>query len=197
MKKIFFTISLIIFSLLPIIPSPFFVHVYSNENKPYNYYVNLHDDYGINATIHFRRYGIQKILEVPVIKINVVGNERILIYRTEFHNGTENGCLQIFNKVEKGKIIPFFVLEELFYISENHYYQRIVGETSSNLMQFDLYEIRQKDRNKILTVEYKKVDKHDFKINSLIELHTGFSESPLFFSDVFESLKKKILSGSY
>lgn len=200
MRRIIFTIFLIIsitFSLLPIIPSPSPVHAHSNENKPYDYYVTLHADYGINARIHFRRYGIQKIFEVPEIKIDVVGKEKILIYRTEFHNGTENGCLQVFNKVEKGKIIPFFVLEELFYISLNHYYQRIVRRASSNRIQFDLYEIRQEDKKKMLTVELKKVDEHDFKIDSLIEFHKGLSESSLFFSDVFESLKKKILSGSY
>jgi len=196
MKKILTAV----FLLLPLISIS---SVYSDQTKKYDYYVNLKDDYGINTMIHFRRYGIQKILEVPVIEIHTVGKEKILTYRTEFHNGSENGCLKIFNKIKNNKLIPIFVLEELFLLErpwEQGYYQRVLTKFSYNEIEFDLYEIitkGEKKENKILHVILEKHE-NDFKKKSITEFRKEFSQSAsLNFSDVYDSLKERILSGEY
>ncbi len=200
MKKILLSIlTLLLISTLSCL-------VYSNNidkaEDNINYYLSLEKNYEINATIHFRKYGIQKILEVPNIEINTVGNEKILTYRTEFHNGTtDNGCLKIFSKVKDNKLIPIFVLEELVLSPwGDRYYQRVVKGFSYDKIEFDLYEKitkGEKRENKILSVILEK-DKNDFKIKSVTEFQKDFSQwaSPGT-SEVYDSLKEKILKGKY
>lgn len=136
-------------------------------------------------------------MEVPGINIHKLQNKSILLsYRTEFHNGTENGCLRVFNRIEDNKLIPFFVLEELFYISKEEYYYRIVKQNLYDLIEYDLYVVKEKKRKKLLTVVLKK-DNNRFEIELLHEFQKGFYEHSLFFSDVYEKLRNKILNNRY
>jgi hypothetical protein len=180
--------------------------VYSNntdkaEDKV-NHYKALEKNYGINATIHFRIYGKQKILEVPNIEIHTVGNDKILTYRTEFHNSTtDNGCLKVFNIVKDKKLTPIFVLEELVLSPwEDRYYQRVIKEFSNNKIEFDLYEKITKGENRengILSVILEK-DKNGFKVKSVTEFQKGFSQwASLGSSEVYDSLQEEILKGEY
>src|SRR3989304_3998765 len=107
MKKVLLCIPLIFLLNVSI---SFLVYGDQTKDKGKNdHYINLERKYKIHAKIHFRRYGMQDILEVPEIRLG--DKEKILTYRTEFHNGTENGCLKVYNRVEDKKLIPFFVLE--------------------------------------------------------------------------------------
>jgi len=176
--------------------------VYSDENKNPKYYLNLKTEYGFDGTIHFYRYGIQKILNVPDVEVHIVDKKKIVTYRTDFHNGTtDNGCLKIFNKVEDDKLTPFFVLEELLLRPwGDGYYQRVVKKFSFNELEFEVYEIITKPREenrKILDVIMKR-DKKDFVIKSVTEFHKGYSSwiSPGS-SEIYDSLKHRILRGDY
>jgi hypothetical protein len=163
-----------------------------------DFYVNLQKDYKINATVHYRRYGVQDVLAVPQIEIYTMKNKnKILSYRTEFHNGTDNGCLRVLSKVEGGRLIAFFVLEELFYEMKNKYFQRILTEFSNERINFGLYEIQKGQKSKILDVELQRDDAGKFNITSLRQYRNGFDKNALFFSDIHEYLTKEILSGTY
>jgi hypothetical protein len=168
------------------------------------FYLDLKEEFGINTTIHFSAYGIQNIFQVPGVNISTIGNENILTYRTEFHNGYENGCVKIFNRIEENKLIPFFVLEEMVILerppNERGYYKRTITKLSFDELEFDLFEIisfPEKKETKLMHVTMEKGD-GGFKLKSIEVFQPNVpNEAAVSFTDVYEGLNERILSGEY
>jgi hypothetical protein len=168
-----------------------------DSSGQYDHSFDLRSQYAIDARIHYRRYDIQQVLDVPDVKVLALppGSE-FLSYRTEFHNGTENGCLLVLNKIEDGLLKPFFVLEEVFYISKGDYYMRVLKKASLDSVEFALNRIIGEKTSEILTAEFR-IKGECFELVSLRESHKGYGASALYFSDVYAIMKKRILQGTY
>ena len=159
-----------------------------------NHSIDLKELHGIDGSVQYKSYGIQDVLTVPDSKIeNLKNNLKFFSYRTEFHNGTENGCLRVFAKVEMNNLVKFFVLEELFYISQNSYYLRVPSKISYESIQYDLFHFDGSNNNKLLTVTFKK-EKGAFVVDSINEYIEGYLGVAVSCSDVFSSLSSKILN---
>ena len=164
----------------------------------YDYYENVKICGDIKTTIHYGRYDIQKVLRVPEIELLLTQKkQQVLTYRTDFHNGSENGCVRVFNNVKGGRLTPFFVLEELFWLSPDNYYQRVITAISSDCIRFDLYEVKGLNMNKVLAGEVRSDKDGSFRLKSVEEFREGASRIALHFADVYEPLINGILSNTY
>ena len=150
----------------------------------------------IEVSIKFKKYGFQSIFSVPNV-VTYRNNQNVLLsYRTEFHNGTENGCMIVLNIVNGKVLKPILVLEELFYISEEEYYFRKIREVNDKSILFDVIKNTDNNQEILLTVELFQ-DQGRFEVKRIIEHIEGYAESIYAFSDVYDTVKNKILSNDY
>ena len=155
-------------------------------------------DFNINIEPKIKTYGIQKLLTVPNIQVITLSNEnKLILYRTEFHNGSENGCILVINTIKDNKLIPIFIFEELFYLSDNEYYLRELDSVTDKQIRITLFKSIDNKREKIATSTYLIKNDGNFKIDKTHEYTQGNTEIIQACSEVFDSIKNKIIQGKY
>ncbi len=156
-------------------------------------------DLGITQEPKIKKYNIQNILEVPGLKKynSMDGKLSLIGYRTEYHNGSENGCLLVLNNIKDGSLHPCLIIEELFYISNAHFFIRKIEDMSEKEITISLSEFIENKENKILTIKYIRLDTgqyNEVEHNILIKGNEDILHSC---SEVYDNLKMKIMDGTY
>lgn len=149
----------------------------------------------ITNRIKFTKYNIQKILNVPDIKL--IRGTKLLSFRTEFHNGTENGVLLVLCKNTKDKIIPIFVLEELFYLFEDEYYIREVSNISDKSLSLELFDFYKGKKKKLLSAKII-FESEKVKVEELKQFgDEDNSDVVLAFFENFDKTKNEIMNSQF
>lgn len=156
-------------------------------------------DFGITQEPKIERYNIQNILEVPDVKKydSKDGKLSLIGYRTEYHNGSENGCLLVLNNVKDGVLHPCLIIEELFYMSNTHYFLRKIEGISEKEIIISLYEFNENKERKLLTLKYIRLNTgqyKEFEHNILVKGNEDILHSC---SEIYDNLKKEIMDGTY
>jgi hypothetical protein len=156
-------------------------------------------DFGITQEPKIKKYNIQSILDVPDIKKYYSKDGKLFLigYRTEYHNGSENGCILVLNNIQDGTLHPCLVIEELFYITNTHYFLRKVESISEKEIIISLNEFNQNKENKLLTLKYIRLNTGQYKELDHNILVKGNEDILHSCSEVYDNLKKKIMNGTY
>ena len=154
--------------------------------------MNTHD---LEKRISFKIYGIQNILNVP--NVTIINKTSLITYRTEIHNGTENGVLLVLCKNVNNRIKPLFVIEELFYISDNDYYQRKASHITDKSMFIELFHNYNNKEKKLLSAKIIYNDSN-IKIEKLEKYEDeDMSNIVISYFENYKSISSQILSCTF
>jgi hypothetical protein len=142
-------------------------------------------------------WGFQKILKVPFEKKYYTDdNKNYLIgYRSEFHNGSENGCILVLGNLVLGKYVPQLIIEELFYGTDKYYYLRTVEKINKNSIVINLYKIQNKERKLLATLIYEKQVLGRYKISKIKLFEKISEEAAQAYSDAYFTISNDVFAG--
>ncbi len=133
--------------------------------------------------LNYKIWGIQKTFAVP----NVQVIDSLLLYRTEYHNGTENAVLIVIYKIEKARLSFVDVIEEGFELSGGDYYYNKIESTEGDRIRFKVLHHLGGKEEVISRIAY------DIKVKRITEGRGSIFQRV----DSIESIKKMIQEGTY
>jgi len=130
----------------------------------------------IDKELYYQKYGIQNIHSVPDVREGYP-LKNYVTYRSELHNGTENGTILIFCKIINNDLKEIFRIEDSFLLDgKKHYIERVIQNFTEKEVRFSVNEVISGKKRIVAECVYslskkkiisKNVYKHNFE-NQLI-----------------------------
>jgi len=109
------------------------------------------------------------------------------LYRTEYHNGTENAVLLVIYKIKNARLSFVDVVEEGFEVSSDDYYYNKIESTEGDSIRFKVLHHLGGKEEVIGRIAY------DIKVKRITEGRGSIFQRV----DSIKSIKKMIQEGSY